>query len=71
MKGSVDVAQTIRRYLNTRRGSMLVGGMNPLRGLEKADPSDEAILTDNITSSMCATVDPQPGQGDRSAQAER
>ena len=71
MKGSVDVAQTIRTYLNTRRGSMLVGGMNPLPGLGKADASDEAILKNHFVSSVCATVDPQPGQGDRSAQAER
>jgi hypothetical protein len=71
MKGSVDVAQTIRTYLNTRRGSMLVGGMNPLRGRGKADASDEAILRNHCASSVCATVDPQPGQGDRSAQLER
>lgn len=41
MKGSVDVAQAIRTYLNTRRGSMLVGGMNPLLDLGKADASDK------------------------------
>ncbi|GLA44624.1 hypothetical protein AnigIFM63309_004388 [Aspergillus niger] len=52
-KGSVDVEQTIRRYLNTRRGSMLVGGMNPLRGWGKADTSDEAILTNHL-SPVCA-----------------
>ncbi|KAL7649100.1 hypothetical protein ACMYSQ_012445 [Aspergillus niger] len=45
MKGSVDVAQTVRTYLNTHRGSMLVGGMNPLRVRGKADASDEPILT--------------------------
>jgi hypothetical protein len=47
MEGSVDVAQTIRTYLNTRRGSMLVGGMNPLRELGKADASDDAMLTNH------------------------
>jgi hypothetical protein len=52
MKGSVDVAQTIRRYLNTRRGSMLVGGMNLLRGRGKADASDEAILTNHHLQSV-------------------
>ncbi|GKZ98234.1 hypothetical protein AnigIFM59636_002467 [Aspergillus niger] len=53
-KGSVDVAQTIRRYLNTRRGSILVGGMDPLRGRwGKAGSSDEAILTDPL-SPVCA-----------------
>ncbi|KAL3483120.1 hypothetical protein BJX62DRAFT_245205 [Aspergillus germanicus] len=35
MKGSVDVAQTITTYMKTRRGSMLVGRMYPLRGLVK------------------------------------
>lgn len=71
MEGSVDVAQTIRTYLNTRRGSMLVGGMNPLRGRGKADAFDEAMLMRPLVSSLCSTVDPQPGPGDRSAQAER
>jgi hypothetical protein len=47
MKGSVDAAQTITTYLNRRRGSMLVGGMNPLRGLGKADASNEAMLTNH------------------------
>jgi hypothetical protein len=51
MEGSIDVAQTIRTYLNTRRGSMLVGGMDPLRGLGKADASDEAMLTDHCLQS--------------------
>lgn len=52
MKGSADVAQTIRRYLNTRRGSMLVGGMNPLRGRGKADTAHEAILTNHRLQSV-------------------
>ncbi|KAL2801691.1 hypothetical protein BJX63DRAFT_426577 [Aspergillus granulosus] len=52
MKGSVDVAQAIRTYLNTRRGSMLVGSMNPLRGRGKADASDEAILTNHFVTAF-------------------
>jgi hypothetical protein len=52
MKGAVDVAQTIRRYLNTRRGSMLVAGMNPLRGRGKVDASDEAILMNHHLQSV-------------------
>jgi hypothetical protein len=44
MKGSVDVAQTIETSLHTRRGSMLVGSMNPRRRRGKADVSVEAIL---------------------------
>jgi hypothetical protein len=47
MKGSVDVAETIETSLNTRRGSMLVGGMNPRRRRGKADVSGEAILTND------------------------
>jgi hypothetical protein len=47
MKGTVDVAETIKTSLNTRRGSMLVGGMNPRRGRGKADASGEAILTNH------------------------
>lgn len=68
MKGSVDVTQTIRTYLNTRRGSMLVGGMHPFLGPGKADASDKAILKNHFVSSLFPTANPQPGQGDRPAQ---
>jgi hypothetical protein len=49
-------------------GSMLVGGMNPVRGRGKADASVEAIITNHFVSSLCSTLDPQPGHGDRSVQ---
>ena len=44
MKGSVDMAQIIRIYLNTCQESILVGSMNPLQVRGKADTSDKPIL---------------------------
>ncbi|KAJ0413407.1 hypothetical protein BJY00DRAFT_319808 [Aspergillus carlsbadensis] len=45
MKGSVDVAQTIMTYLNTRRGSML-SIRNQVKAIVQPNLSDDLRLLD-------------------------